>query len=386
MKHTEAQILRCISLMAVLISSQAYAQEATTAQQEISAKPVVEGEAASFDNQKVIDTPDDTVASKEPPHAAVQAGVSAKTEVKTTEQKSATEPPLGSVSDGARISVDDKGFSLTVPEGWIIRRDLPRTSLYLQAPNKADGGYLRNIGVAKFTGPKVINDITADEFAKYLEKNFPASSPEITNYQLRNHQMVQMADGREGILFYTDFKANDRAMMQAHVLVSSETHHYLITYTDLADHFENPTGNTGYLAEAWESMISIELNSPNPKPLEDAQNNLLYVGIAIVIGVAFMVWRNRSAGRLYSDYGAMEPGEAAELDPKTNALEDDSISTNTNMSYFKGAEQENVVPFKKKKKTKADSAPVSDLAVGESLPATDVEGDEDLPRDQWKVS
>lgn len=296
------------------------------------------------------------------------------------------QPTSGTVGDGSRISLDDKGFSITPPEGWKIRRDLPRTSLYLQAANPIDN-YVRNIGVVKFTGPKVINEITADEFSTYLVKNFPAASPEISDYQLRNHQPVQMADGREGILFYTDFKVHGRSMMQAHILLSSETNHYLATFTDLAEHFENPTSNTGYLAEAWESMISIELNSPNPKPLEEAQNTFLYIGIAAILGIGFVIWRNRVAGRMYSDYGSMEPGEALEVDPKTNALDDDLVSTHTNVDELHGADtkQAKVFSFRDKKIAQVKKKEFPDAA---AAPETkqDIDFDDELPKDHWKVS
>ncbi len=290
-----------------------------------------------------------------------------------------------------RIALDDKGFSVVPPSEWTVRRDLPRTSLFLQAVTKSESEYPRNIAVVKFTGPKIMNEVTAEEFSSYLVRNFPSSSPDIVDYQLRNHQPVQMADGREGILFYTDFKDHGRAMMQAHILVSSQTHHYLVTFTDLAEHFENPSGSSEFLAEAWESMISIELNSPNPKPLKDVQNTVLYVGIFAVFAIGFVYWRNRVAAKLYRNYGEMDPGEALELDPKTNALEDDNVLTN--MDQFQEGKAANVVSFKPKKVAKAteknqkkvqEDFP-SDLAVGLDVKDEDDKNDE-LPRDQWKVS
>lgn len=295
----------------------------------------------------------------------------------------------------ARISLDDKGFSIVPPSDWIVRRDLPRTSLFLQAVTKAEGDYPRNIAVVKFSGPKLINDVTADEFSNYLVRNFPSASPDIADYQLRNHQPVQMADGREGLLFYTDFKDHGHPMMQAHILVSSETNHYLVTFTDLAEHFENPAGGSEFLAEAWGSMTTIELNSPNPKPLKDVQNTAFYVGILVAIGAGIALWRHRVAGRLYRNYADMEPGEALELDPKTNALEDDSVVTNTHMEPLReGKISGKVVSFRPKKIAKKGKGKIqekkevdnfaSELAVGIDEDERDKE--KELPRDQWKVS
>ena len=392
--------LSLVGAALALVAGLSLAEDAATVPAEASANTVAETATANgpakLDTEKVIDTDTAATADAEPPKPdkTSQQAASAKVSNKKTTATAVTpaQPAYGTVSDGSRISVDDKGFSIIAPEGWNIRRDLPRTSLYLQAANAIDD-YVRNIGVVKFTGPKVINEITAEEFSTYLVKNFPAASPEITDYQLRNHQPVQMTDGREGILFYTDFKVRGRAMMQAHILLSSETHHYLATFTDLAEHFENPTSNTGFLAEAWESMISMELNSPNPKPLEEAQNTFLYIGIAAILGVAFVVWRNRVAGRMYSDYGAMEPGEALEVDPKTNALEDDSMPTNTNVSELHGAPTTNmtnakVFSFRTKKtdhKGKGDEVS-SEAVIEPDSKQSDFGEDDELPKDQWKVS
>lgn len=392
--------------VAVMLSWQtsAHSEDAVTvppatasAEGTLSAEPQ---SGSALDENKVVDTTTTAEAetpkeeAKAPPEPARKAEPAAlpppvaKQPAPEAAVPVAVDPQAGSsLGDGSRISVDNKGFSIVAPEGWTVRRDLPRTSLYLQAPNRGDSEYIRNIGIVKFSGPKLINEITADEFSNYLVKNFPAASPEIVDYQLRNHQPVQMVDGREGILFYTDFKVRGRSMMQAHILVSSETHHYLVTYTDVADHFENPNGNTGFLAEAWEAMISIELNSPNPKPLEEAQNTFIYIGIAVILGIGFVVWRNRAAGRLYSDYGAMDPGEAAlDGDPKSHAIENESmIESNIGSEIHTQATSAKVFSFKKKTKpTKGvNEADDTKSAAAEDIEFSDAE---EIPRDKWKVS
>ena len=175
----------------------------------------------------------------------------------------------------------------------------------------------RNIAVVRFKGSKLINDTTADEFAEKLVKTYPTTSSTIETYTMRNHQSIQMADGREGVLFYTDFMGSGRKMMQAHVLVSSETGHYLVTYTDVAEHFENPADGTQFLADAWTSMTSIELDSPNPVPSKSLELAILGIISLASIGAGVTLVKKYLAGRQYREYGEMEPGEGAELEPKS---------------------------------------------------------------------
>ena len=211
-------------------------------------------------------------------------------------------PPAGTeISQGERIAIDGKGFSVVAPTGWVTQRNLPRSSLFLQA-RVTGAEYPRNITVVRFNEPVLINESTANDFAERLVKLYPAASSTIENYTLRNHQSIQMADGREGILFYTDFMGSGRKMMQAHILVSSETNHYLVSYTDVAEHFENPGDSSPFLADAWASMISIQLDSPNPVPANGLGSTILsLIGIVFLVGV-FTFIRKNIAGRKYKEY------------------------------------------------------------------------------------
>ena len=124
-----------------------------------------------------------------------------------------------------------------------------------------------------------------------------------------------MEDGREGILIYTDFLGSGRKMMQAHVLVSSETNHYLSTFTDVAEHFENPSDGAQFLAEAWSAMTSIQLDSATPSPgrgIEIAIGSILALGL-LYFGVSTV--RKFMASRSYKEFSNLDPGEGSSLIP-----------------------------------------------------------------------
>jgi len=228
-----------------------------------------------------------------------------QTTVEPAQTQTTVEIPQGAeVSTGARVDIDGKGFSINPPVGWIVQKNMPHASLVLMAPTSGQE-YPRNISVLRFKGPKIIDSQTADAFAAKLVKDFPATSPSIENYTLRDQQSIQMTDGREGMLFYTDFLGSGRKMMQAHILLSSETNHYLVTYTDVAEHFEGANdGVSQFLSDAWAAMTSIQLDTPNPKPSRD----LFYIlgGIAIFV-LAWMVFsyiRNLRAARQYREFSS----------------------------------------------------------------------------------
>ena len=245
----------------------------------------------------------------------------------------------GEIGTNARIAIDGKGFSIVPPDGWLIRRDMPRTSLFMEIQPQADLPYQRNIAVIKFNDSRLMNDLTAQEFSDYLIKNFPHASEQIAQYQLRNHAPIQMSDGREGILFYTEFLVRDVKMMQAHVLVSSQTNHYLATYTDIAEHFENPQGNTQFLAEAWNSMVSIELDSATPQPMDTAQSVVIVSLIMVFIGVVVSYVRHKRAAELYRRYGAMDEEE----DTSVKKLSSNHSGSNVHPLHSKGAKKKDEI-------------------------------------------
>lgn len=245
----------------------------------------------------------ENVESESPP---VDSQVAAKVQI----------PEGAEISQGERIVIDGKGFSIKPPVGWIVQRDVHRVSLALVAP-VPEGQYPSNINVIRFSGAKIINQETAEKFAEKIIKDFPAASPTIDAYTLRNSQSIDLADGRKALMFYTDFLGSGRKMMQAHVLASSETNHYLITYTDAAENFEpNAEGVQSQVFNlAWESLASLELDSPNPVPSQELTWILSIVGILVIAWFVFSFIRNRRAAaeyRQFADRGHL-PGDHDEL-------------------------------------------------------------------------
>jgi hypothetical protein len=296
---------------------------------------------------------------------------------------------------GGRVTLPEKGFSMQIPIGWKYRKDLPRTTLFMRPEKLKEGDYPRNVSVLRFSEPMVINSTSAEKFSNFLVKNFPSASAEIADFKLRNYEEVKMNDDRPALLIYTDFLIGSKPMMQAHVLVSSQTAHYLVSYTDQADNFETPQGISESFATIWESMTSIELDSASPQILEGFQWWIYLGGIVLLVAGGFGFYRYRTANSLYNRYTAMDPGEAALVDPKTkaNSQIDSKIESQDPSSLTLGmsgleSQEGKVITFaskalrkmtQKKNKWDIEAESVDDSSKSEA------DEDVELPQDKWKV-
>lgn len=225
------------------------------------------------------------------------------------------------LSDGTRVTVRDGDFSIVPPLGWEVFTNLESLTLLMQVPHQPGMRYQRTIQVASFSEPRFIDEITAKEYEKVIVGKFSSISSAIEEYRIRNHMTVDLADGRQGILFYTEFKLEGVDLMQAHILVSSATRHYLMTFTDVAEHFESDAASQ-FLTEAWDSLISVEMSTRTPKRFETFAAIGVGVVVLVVLGFGLVVFRSWRSGRKYQDYANGRDGDSVSLDPQTLASGD----------------------------------------------------------------
>ncbi len=232
-----------------------------------------------------------------------------------------------STSDGTRIEIAERGFSLISPSGWEIVRDHPGITLMLRAPKAPKSNYQRTLQVTVLGGAQPIDEITAREYEEKLVKDFGAATRS-DDYRLRNYQFVETEDNQKAILFYTEFSLADVPLMQAHLLVSSKTRHYLVTFTDLAQGFDTE-GLAPTLPEAWASMISIKTDTVAGGRFDTM---IMLASILLVLGlvVGGVSWfKHRTAADEYKDL-------AGDLERQAN-LEDEDHRAASNRKRSKSA-------------------------------------------------
>jgi hypothetical protein len=212
--------------------------------------------------------------------------------------------PFDFMSDGSRIVVEGRGFSIRPPKGWEVHTKHPTLSLLLQIPFKSGLRYRRTIQIASFNGVRYMDELTAKEFEGLIVKKFSGASGSIENFRIRNHMNVELADGRPGLLFYTEMVIDGVDLMQAHILVSSTERHYLMTYTDVREHFEDDAAAGQFLTEAWDAMVSVELDGRTPQRFESMKQIGIGAG-AMLLFLTFLwgvrQWRARRALAAYAD-------------------------------------------------------------------------------------
>lgn len=205
------------------------------------------------------------------------------------------------VAEGSRVTVKEGDFSLAPPRGWEVYAHNPSLTLLMQVPHQPGMKYQRTIQVASFSGPRYIDEVTAKEYEEVIVRKFSAATASVEGYRIRNHMSIEMADGRDGLLFYTEFMLDGVNLMQAHILVSSKDRHYLMTYTDVAEHFESDSANR-FLTEAWDAMISVQLGSRTPSRFQAAIFLGIGIGGLLIASLVFLGLRRWRSGRQYRDY------------------------------------------------------------------------------------
>ena len=280
------------------------------------------------------------------------------------------------IANGDRVVVSDRGFSIIPPVGWEVRRDFPGTSLLAQVPADKAQGYQRTIQVMVMEGPRYIDEITAEEYEALITRKFSEASTNIEEFRIRQSTPIELADGRPGLLFYSEFTFDGVAMMQAHVLVSSSSRHYLSTYTDLAANFEGSPASP-QLTEAWTAMVSLEVDGRTPGRLDSfLMLGIVTLSTALLIGL-FVAWRQWKARKLHEALGRgeVELEEQASsaiwsLEPKSLAGEDDE-SLDDAISRHSTAPESPKKPSKKpvaggkKAASQPSEAPLSQPSSGE---------------------
>jgi hypothetical protein len=235
--------------------------------------------------------------------------------------------PEITISQGERINVTDRGFSIEPPAGWRVYQDYNGAMLYMEPAEKAeDSIYRRNIRIMSFKGPRYIDEMTFQEFGKEIVEKSSKMSNAISDYRLRNQMPIEIDGGHKAGLYYAEFTIDDVPLMQMHILVSSAEHHFLLTFTDLLEHFEQD--NSPYLNEAFVALRSVKLKGEPP------QRSLYFYWLGAALGGGFLLFliirfvRKRRVKRLSEglDEFAGEDDEIESDDEDKIEVDDEYIS------------------------------------------------------------
>jgi hypothetical protein len=194
----------------------------------------------------------------------------AATTDKTHESQQALAEDEAFFSNGP-LFLAEAGLTLTPPKGWEVVKGRSDLTLFMQKRHAAKEekvigeetvkvSYDPNMTVAVNSYALPMDGTFAGEFKKLLENRFGKIAT-ISNFMiLEEPKMIDMQDGKKSLIIYSSYEMGGVKIGQMHMAVSGNGRTYLITYSDLAEHFLDETQDQSY-AEAWGTMASVTLSS-----------------------------------------------------------------------------------------------------------------------------
>jgi|GEM_PF-1814872 len=205
------------------------------------------------------------------------------------------------ISDGSRITIKERGFSIVPPKGWEIITNSGKSSLILQPTFDKSMKYQRTIQVSAFSGAIDTAGLDPEKFGETIVSKFAQSMTGIENYRVRNFVPVNLKDGNTAVLYYTEFTLDGQNLMHGHLVVSSKTKNYLVTFTDLAENFETDDPRKGNLSAAWDTMVSFQVDEFSTFRLDASTKAGLAAGFVVML-IAFFWMRKARKDRQSSEY------------------------------------------------------------------------------------
>jgi hypothetical protein len=209
---------------------------------------------------------------------------------------------LPKIAEGRPWTAPEIGLTLTPPTGWQIQPGYRGKTLVLQPvptqekiKDSSKPIYNRNISVAVVHEARPIDEMEALTLRQKLAADFGQAAG-VRDFQIIEHRFIDYRQKADGILLYTAFLLNGFPMSQMHIFLSGSKNSTLLTYTDLADAFQN---DEEAMATAWNAMLSTELVGTAPKRYEDLVYTGLALGLMLVFGFLLVLLRRLAAHKMY---------------------------------------------------------------------------------------
>lgn len=211
------------------------------------------------------------------------------------------EAPKDEISDGSAISLGE-GVSIAPISGWKIERKSMGMSLVMKEvlpPQTGEVDYskpifARNLTLMSIPEARPIDNAAVDEMKAMIGKMI-ARDPSLRDFTFTDHKFFDYKGKNDGLILFSQLTVNNFQMMQMQVIVSGESKTYLMTYSDLASNFANPSSYDA----AWKSMTSLVV--PGVAPMRYQKEVIVGGAVAAVLAliiVPFFMFRLVSSRRI----------------------------------------------------------------------------------------
>ena len=241
--------------------------------------------------------------------------------------------PSRFTADGSSILIPKTQTKITPISGWEVITST-NMSVIMQEPEVEktadDIKYQRNITVALIQNPSYMNETRMAKFVEELKDSYGKSA---NNYTVAESKIFDIQN-HKAIMVYAAYTLNNIDLMQLNILVSDNSKQYMLTYTDLASRFSQEN----LFNQAWESMVSIELESDPVNPMNEMAKYAIIVLVSLIAIVSIIKARKRSASKFYEQES--DSIYSDDSDDEDYSLEHTKVSKNNNQSDWNRASED----------------------------------------------
>ena len=243
--------------------------------------------------------------------------------------------PSKFISDGSSILIPKTQTKITPISGWEVITST-NMSVIMQEPEAEktadDIKYQRNITVALIQNPSYMSETRMAKFIEELKDSYGKSA---TNYTIAESKIFDIQN-HKAIMVYAAYSLNNIDLMQLNILVSDNSKQYMLTYTDLASRFTNEA----LFNQAWESMVSIQIESDPVNPVNELAKYGIVVLVSLIALVSIIKAKKRSASKFYEQESDSIYSDDDNYDYNYSSLEHTKVSKKNNHNDWNGANED----------------------------------------------
>lgn len=195
-------------------------------------------------------------------------------------------------------------ITYTLPEGW---KAAPESwGIRFVAPAGGEDIFKPEVTLRIRKGPIDIDDVSGKDFIEVLKRQLSAGG--WSNINLRQPRIFDFRPDFKGLLYYANIEAAGNSLDQSIAVFSSQSEHYVFTYTDLPEHFQ--VGQDKTFQQSFQLVRSFQHPDGWARSKMSTVTSYGFAALFLLVSVvSFLVVRNFLARRAYERLAVQVPDE-----------------------------------------------------------------------------
>lgn len=132
------------------------------------------------------------------------------------------------------LRADIADITFTLPEGW---KSAPESwGIRFVTPDRGEDSFKPEVTLRVRKGAQRIDDPSGKEFSEVIKKQLASGG--WSNINLQAPRVFDFRPDFKGLLYFANIEANGNPLVQSIAVFSSNSEHYVFTFTDLPELFE----------------------------------------------------------------------------------------------------------------------------------------------------